>query len=217
MKTNNYTIGYIDHSTEVHNSHLGPSLLMLTQSFDVLKTDSKLCPAVNYNNMIGHCKTPYLILTHQDVTFSPDLLDRIDETIKRVPDFGALGMVGVDNNRSYKWSRCDTIAELDTLDCCFIVLRPDIGARFDEKTFSGLHQYVEDYCGQINRVYGRKVYTILTHAVGLYPGETHSKKIEGNSFLAHHGATFAKRGPCWGDWRMYNQKLQVKWPGIKVT
>lgn len=212
-----FTIGYIDHSAEAHGLYLGPSLEKLEGEFDLDHTDSAQCPAKNYNVMIDRCKTPYLILTHQDVSFSPDLLACINKTIAQRPNFGALGMVGVDGQHAYLWSRPERIASLDTLDCCFIVLRPALKFKFDDVLFDDLHQYVEDYCGQVGRGAGLGVYTILTYAAGLYPGETNSKKLVGDSFLAHHGYTFTKRGACWGTWREYNRRLQEKWHGIQVT
>ena len=94
-----YTIGYIDHNQEVHSRQLGPSLKHLLGEFDVISLPSTVCPATNYNSMIEQCQTPYLILAHQDVTFSPDMLSAIDKTIDCVPEFGALGLKGFNNFR----------------------------------------------------------------------------------------------------------------------
>ena len=212
----NYTIGYVDHDQAVHQRQLGPSIAALRGQFDVLSTNSDKCPATNYNTMLGLCTTPYLILTHQDVTFSPDLLECIDRTIAAVPDFGALGMVGVDKQHQYHWSTPQRIATLDTADCCFLVLRKDLGARFDDVTFDELHQYVEDYCGQVNRIYGKLCHTILIQAAQLsasmqYPGDV------GYGFLRHHGFTWNQRGSCWGKWPEYRRRLEAKWPGLKTT
>ncbi len=92
----NFTIGYINHNPSVYERLLGPSIKNLKGDFDVIFTSDKLLPAQNYNKIISETKTPYLILTHQDVSFSSDLLSCIKETIESLgEDWGALGMVGV--------------------------------------------------------------------------------------------------------------------------
>lgn len=199
-----YTIGYIDHDSNVHTKYLGPSLKALDGEFYVISTTSEKCPASNYNNMLSRCTTPYLILLHQDVTMPSDLLSCIDKTIKQVPDFGALGLVGVDKKKKYFCSSINHIYEVDTLDCCFIMVRKDLGVRFDDVTFDGLHQYVEDYCGQLTRSYNKHIYTIQ------------SDGGEGRPFC-HFGVTYSVRRGCWGNWIKYNRILKNKWPGIKTT
>ena len=205
-----YTIGYIAHDPAVHTRYLGPSLVGLKGEWDELYTSSLQCPAFNYNTMLELCQTPYLILTHQDVSFSPDLLECLDRTVAQVPQFGALGMVGVDSSHRYIWGEPGRVAEVDTLDCCFIVVRKDLGVRFDAATFDELHQYVEDYCGQLIRRHQRKVYTLLMRATGL-------DDKTGASFIHHMGHTFHERGSCWGRWGEYHRRLTVKWPGIQTT
>jgi hypothetical protein len=211
-----YTIGYIDHDPGVHVRHLGPSLASLKGSFAVLKTTSEKCPAANYNKMLDRCKTPYLILVHQDVTLPPDLLASIDRTIAAVPEFGALGMVGVNAAGAPVQASPNAIQEIDTMDCCFIVVRRDLGVRFDERVFDELHQYVEDYCGQLSRVYGRKCYTILAES-GHRITPAHPFNGPAPGMWYHHGHTFFQRGACWGNWPKYHQRLLAKWPGIRTT
>jgi len=80
-----FTIGYIRHNKYVYETYLGPSIDNLEGDFDVLSTTDENKPAANYNELISKCNTPYLILTHQDVTFSPNLLDRLKMTIKETP------------------------------------------------------------------------------------------------------------------------------------
>ena len=197
-----YTIGYIDHDPIVHAKYLGPSLSSLKGDFDVWTTTPKECPAANYNNIIAHSKTPYIILTHQDVAFPSSLLSCIDNTIRQNPAFGALGIVGVDKDKNYLWSKPDAIQQVVTLDCCFVVIRRGL-FKFDADTFDGYHMYVEDYCGQCNSA-GLGCYTILANGG---PGTE----------LNHYGATAAKLGYAWGDWRKYRAKLDAKWPGIRTT
>jgi hypothetical protein len=196
-----FTLGYIAHDPVVHTKYLGPSLLKLHGEYDELLTNSLRCSAVNYNWMLDQCKTDYLILTHQDVSFPADLLERIEATITRVPDFGALGLVGVDHDRQYYQVSPTRVNRVETLDCCFIVIRKDLDLRFDADTFDEYHQYVEDYCGQVTRRLGRSIYTILADP----------------ATFVHHGATYSQRGSCWGRWSEYHRHLQTKWPGLKTT
>ena len=99
-----FTIGYIDHNDDVYNKYLGPSLLNLSGDFDVIKTSSWESPAVNYNHILKKSNNRFVILTHQDISFSKTLLERVEKTITDNPNFGVLGLVGVDSNKQYFWS-----------------------------------------------------------------------------------------------------------------
>jgi hypothetical protein len=213
-----FTIGYIQHNKYVYDAFLGPSINNLQGEFDVLSTTSRNKPATNYNEMISKCNTPYLILTHQDVTFSPDLLDRIKMTICELPNFGAIGMVGVDTQNNYFWSDSQRIYPLDTLDCCFIVIKPDDKLLFDNVTFNDFHLYVEDYCANIQRIHKKSVHTIFINAKET-PITLQYKDVykNSNSFLNHHSYTLSKLGAQWGRFIEYKDKLMEKWPGICTT
>ena len=154
-----YTFGYIKHNEEVNRIHLGASLKNLKGEFSIIATTDKCFPAENYNHILDVCETEYLILCHEDITFPDNLLEKIDETIKLVPDFGCLGIVGVDTDNKYYWSVEDRIFELDTLDCCFILINMKnlSNARFDTDLFGEYHLYVEDFCAQMNRINGKKI------------------------------------------------------------
>ena len=213
-----FTIGYIRHDNHVYETYLGPSINNLEGDFDVISTSDENKPATNYNELISKCNTPYLILTHQDVTFSPDLLDKIKMTICELPDFGAIGMVGVDKKNDYFWSDSQKIYTLDTLDCCFVVIKPDNKLLFDNVIFDDYHLYVEDYCANIQRIHKKGIYTILIESKGM-PTKVGYNEVCKNSksFLHHHSYTFTERGPCWGRYNVYKQKLTEKWPEICTT
>lgn len=196
-----FTFGYIDHDKEVHQKYLGKCLEKTTGKFSIISTTDKKFPAENYNWIVENSTTPYVILTHQDVSFSPNILEDIERTIQTYPDFGAIGMVGVDKKGNYKWSKTPDIYEVDTLDCCFIVINRDSPIRFNQEVFHEYHLYVEDYCGQ-QRNLGRKIYTI-----GMSPGST----------MDHHGATWNKLGPAWGKYRYFRAIFNRMYPGLKTT
>lgn len=203
-----WTIAHIAHDEEVLNKYLRPSINRLTENIDVLSISSvEMFPAKAYNLLVKNCKTPYIILTHEDVSFSADLIQRIEITMEAVPDFGALGFAGPDH-----WSECKKIHEVDTLDSCFVVIRTNNRIRFDEDLFGEYHMYVEDYCAQLNRIYHKGIYTIMTQAM-----TTDAFDDSMPSYLNHHGITARKTGFCWGNYWHYRQLLETKWPKIKTT
>ena len=211
-----FTFGYIEHNSIVLERYLKKSLQGIHPDlYHIITTDDTNVPSVNYNTILEQCKTEYLILTHEDVSFPSDLLECIENTIKLMPDFGVLGMVGVDTDRAYKWSNKNEMYEVDTLDCCFIVLKTNTGVKFDEINFNEYHLYVEDICAQMNRVHNKKNYTILID----------SSEISDNKYvdtyiptkLVHHSATLSKRGAEWGNYLLYKDFLIKKWDNIKTT
>lgn len=211
-----YTIGYIKHNSSVNELHIGPSIENLKGEFKVITTEDTLFPAENYNHILSECKTDYLILSHEDVTFPSNLLEKIEMTITHVPDFGCLGMVGVDESRNYHWSYIDKIVELDTLDCCFLVInmKNRNGIKFDTETFGEYHLYVEDFCAQMKRVNKKKIYTI--GGISAYEKPILKEKTESDS-MGHHSATVSQRGYCWGRYSEFRRILESKWPNIKTT
>lgn len=210
-----FTFGYIRHKQQTHDRYLGKSLAQLQGDFDVVSTTDENFPAFNYNTMLDACRTEYLILTHQDVSFPPDLLERIERTMAALPDFGALGMVGKDVQGYYRWSAPDVIFEVDTLDCCFLIVRADTPARFDTANFGEYHLYVEDFCAQISRLQGKKIYTLLTASGelmdSLYQADFTPVK------LVHHSATVSKMGFGWGRYHEFRSILAQKWGSLQTT
>jgi hypothetical protein len=161
-------------------------------------------------------KTPYIILTHQDVSFSSDLLDRIELTMEALDyNFGALGMVGVDKLGNYRWSEIEKIYQIDTADCCFLIIKTDNDIQFDEIDFNEYHLYVEDYCARLGRLKNQEIYTISTISKESDPNYTY--KLNNDTFLNHHSFTVSNKGFCWGRYSEFKKKLQQKWPGIKTT
>jgi len=210
-----FTIGYIKHNQSVFDKFLGPSIENLKGEFDVICVSDEAYPAENYNALVDMASTPYVILTHQDISFSSDMLQRLQETIEFVGDFGAIGAVGVDQNRTYRWSQRNNIFELDTADCCFIVVRKDSPVKFDDNIFNEYHLYVEDYCAQINRIWKKKIYTFDISATEESPLSV--TNLHKSSSISHHSITVNQRGCAWGKYWEYRQLLENKWPNIKTT
>jgi len=203
-----YTIGYINHNKDVFNEYLGNSILNLDGFFVVLSTSDQDNPAKNYNKLLSRCKTKYLILTHQDISFSKNLLDNIDKTIEELSgNFGALCLVGVDSLGQYFWSDDKIPHEVSTCDGCFVVINTENNLKFDEDIFDDYHLYVEDFCCQLSLI-GEKIYTILT---------TSNVNYNKDSYILHHGSTVSERGFFWGEYTKYKEKFKNKWPGFYTT
>lgn len=209
-----FTIGYIRHDQEVFDRFLGPSIKNLEGDFDVISTTDENFPASNYNEIIDKSDTDYIILTHQDVSFSSDLLSRIESKMNLVGDWAALAMVGVSDDGIYRWSEPSMSFVISSADCCFIVIDKRHGVRFDDETFDEYHLYVEDYCGQAKEKTGFPVCTILTKS-----RESSPERLDESMpmYLNHHSVTVNKRGTAWGRYWEYRKKLEDKWPGIKTT
>lgn len=199
----------------MHDRYLGPSLAGLQGEFEVISTSDADFPAANYNTLLARCETEFLVLTHQDVSFPPDLLERMERTLALLPDCGALGMVGRDRSGNYRWSSPEQVYEVDTLDCCYLVIRRDTAARFDTLNFGEYHLYVEDFCAQITRLRGQKVYTMLIASGeqfdSLYTPDYRPLK------LVHHSATVSQKGFRWGRYDEFRATLARKWGDVQTT
>lgn len=205
------SIAFIDHNGEVYSRCLEPSIGRLeTKPFDILFTDDKEKPAVNYNKMLHDAETKYVLFVHQDISFGADFLDRVKKTIKERPDFGALGIVGQDKSDAYHWGKAGSIFEVEKLDCCCILVNKEHGIRFDEKTFDDFHLYVEDYCLQVKYKLGLSCYTINVEAVEANIENSYMV----NGYAKHHSATVNERGYAWGRYWEYYKKLNKKWHNI---
>lgn len=212
-----FTIGYISHNEDVFNECLGKSLKDLRGEYDIITTTDEKYPAHNYNTIIDKSPNDWVILTHQDISFSPDLLENIERTIKFLRDnqkgIGALGLVGRDkHNKGYAvhWSKQNVVYELETCDCCFIVFDKTNGIRFDEDIFDDYHLYVEDYCMEASKSGG--IYSILTN--GAEASLVDNSQLP-TTYVLHHSKTLGERGTMWGRYREYKQKLNIKW-GVDV-
>lgn len=210
-----YTIGYIKHNEEVHSRYLGPSLESLLGEFDIISTSDEKSPAANYNDIIDQSPNDWIILCHQDISFSNTLILELDYTLSTLNAFdakvGCLGIVGHTFNESkydVKWSEPDDIYLLETCDCCFIVINKSNGLRFDQDTFDDFHLYVEDYCIQAQEFGG--VYTIRSNA-------SEGTSINTGKYISHHSATVTERGTAWGRYWEYKDILNKKWSRIIKT
>jgi beta-1,4-mannosyl-glycoprotein beta-1,4-N-acetylglucosaminyltransferase len=200
-----FTFGWISHNEEAFEKYLGPSLEKINGKYQSIFTDDLKNPAYNYNKIISECKTKWLILCHEDIAFSNDLLDQIKETIKLNPDSKFFGIAGSNGNEIISSNSKDS-KDILTTDSCFIVIDTEnLDLNFDENTFDDFHLYVEDFCVQL----GEKGKTILCDYTEPYnyPDEEENKK----KWILHGGSTYFKSGSQWGRYKEYKEKLNKKW------
>lgn len=201
-----FTFAYINHNPQVYASLLHPSLKALKGEFQIVFRNSNEPPASNYNRMLANSRNRYVIFSHQDMSFSDDLLEKIEKTINAYPDFGVLGHVGMNKQGDYCWNNADRSYEVETLDCCFIVADRENDVFFDEQTFDDCHLYVEDYCMQVKKQTGKICRTILI-----------GRNFHYGSFLMHHSNTLQQQGSNWGKYNLYRDRMKTKWGQIYTT
>lgn len=201
-----FTFAYIDHDKEIHARFLEPSLKQLKGEFDVVFGNNKQSAASNYNLILKNSQNRYVIFSHQDMSFSGDLLEKIEKTIRAYPNFGVLGHVGLDKKGNYCWNNMQKSYEVETLDCCFIVVDRETSVLFDEKTFDDYHLYVEDYCMEVTKQTGKTCRTLLI-----------GRNFHYGSFLMHHSNTFYNQGNNWGCYNFYKDRLKTKWGKVFTT
>lgn len=200
-----YTIGWISHSPETYIKYLGASLAQLKGNYDVLFTSDVNTPAVNYNDIISRCKTRWLILLHEDVAFSDDLLERIDLSIESIGEgFNFLGIAGP-NALGMAGAKQDSLfSHIETIDSCFIVLDTHKKILFDSKTFDDFHCYVEDYCIQT----GGTGHLLLSDCI---EPQKFAQIGDEKKWIHHGGATYFNLGSGWGKYWEYKKRLDLKY------
>jgi hypothetical protein len=214
-----WTIGWISHNKEAFDNYLLPSLSRASGNFNTIYTDDILNPAKNYNNIIDNCKTRWLILCHEDISFSHDLLERIETSISLwgKKDFVFGGIAGPEKYGKVIKSRKNVSDKILTTDCCFIVIDTNNSVRFDEDTFDDFHLYVEDFC--IQSVNNKNGYGSLILCDFLTGNQWRSIDQENkSSWIYHAGYTVSQRGYSWGRYHEYRARLRNKWgEGIQTT
>jgi len=199
------TIGWISHNPDDFNKFLGPSLERINGKFNTDSVPDTLKSSANYNILIERCKTKWIMLCHEDVAFSGDILDSINEAIEMYPDSKFFGFVGANQKGSAK-SFPEKYDDLVTCDSCFIVLNLDgLDNRFDENTFDNYHLHVEDMCMQL----GGNGKTILMNY--LEPNEYLEINHKDKRWIHHGSTTYFQMGSCWGNYQIYKKKLNDKW------
>jgi hypothetical protein len=142
------------------------------------------------NRYLDRSSAPVFGLVHADCWFGPESLAAF--TAAALSGHVA-GIVGVSlPNMRYQWCH-ENPSWVSTLDSCSVFFRRDLGVRFDEQTFDGLHCHVEDICLQA-RARGL--------LVSVPPADARHRSATAN-------------GQAWlDDYCRYRQRLAEKWRGV---
>lgn len=208
-------IGVLNHDDEVFNRFVNQSLHELSDETEVI-IKSGLPPAAAYNQILDECSAQHVLFCHADVLFDQAFIDAAKKATSQIPDYGALGVVGVKKplfrKREYCFARDDQTPSVTTLDSCCILINKGNNLRFDEVTFDEYHHFVEDYCMQVKYVLKRKTHLIASNfSCKTAP----SLDTPMNNYFYHADNTVSTEGGRWGNWGRYKKALDAKW-GRKV-
>jgi hypothetical protein len=140
------------------------------------------------NHYLQDCPDVFGIV-HADTTFHHYAID----TFWRVARLGYVtGMVGIDRHKGYIWSKAiPSITFVETLDCCSVFFRADMGLRFDDKTFDGFHCYVEDLCMQ---AHARKIPVVVPPAEASHHEDSTNDSVWRGEYFRYKDKLLAKWG-----------------------
>lgn len=181
---------------DVYERHLSPCIEAAGLPHIVLQGDENTCLARLYNEVLDSTQQRFVVFSHPDVEFSPDLLANI-------PPSSIVGGVGVvevkkrfwsrSGERSYIWAaEIAEATEVACFDSCLLVADRQLGLRFDDELFDGLHLCVADYCYQARSAGAKCVVPV-------------AERFE------HHSSTVRSEGYSWGNYREYRERLERKW------
>jgi hypothetical protein len=143
------------------------------------------------NHYLDTARRPVVGILHADSSLGPGACD----AFAAAASAGAVaGIVGRDAARRYVWCTQGGGA-VETLDCCSVFLRRDLGLRFDETTFDGFHCHVEDLCMQ---AHARGVPVSVPVAEAAHRGNVNAP--DRARFMAEYGEYKGRLNRKWGTW-----------------
>lgn len=198
-----FTYAYISYKKDVYDQYLKPSLDKIRDKVDII-TKSNIKPSKFHNEVIRESKNDIIIFSHEDVTFSSDILEVINETISDNPNFGVLCVVGKNKSNKNIGALTSTHYNLEFCDPCFFVINKKNNILFDEKTFDEFHFGVEDYCINVKQTLNKDVITL---------------KIKWGSDgdlrnFRHHSYTCKTVKYQWGNYQHYKNLFKKKWNNL---
>jgi hypothetical protein len=209
-----FTYAYITYKKDVFDQHLGPCLEKIKDNVDII-TKSNIRPSKFHNQIIDESPNRFIIFSHEDVTFSKDIIKQIQITIEKTPNFGVLCVVGKNKDNKNIGALASNQYELEFCDPCFFVVDKENPLRFDEKTFDDFHFGVEDYCIGSKEIHNRGTYSIL---INWGKEENHTELNDSPKVFKHHSYTCRTVRYQWGAYAEYKKRFKNKWgklPNIK--
>lgn len=205
-----FTIGWISHNEKDFEKYLGPSIKRLSKGefeFNTITTSDESKSSCNYNKMIEECQTRWLILCHEDVSFSWDFLECLDKTIRYNPEYTFFGFVGASESGTSKSSK-DELFLMETCDSCLIVIDLEKNkCKFDESIFDDFHLHVEDFCMQSGGLGKTILIQYLEENQFVEINDIESRK----SWIYHQSTSCKSDGSWWGEYKKYVDRLNTKW------
>lgn len=202
-----FTFAYITYKNDVYNQYLKPCLDNIRHKVDVI-TKSGLKPSKFYNEVQKESKNRYIIFTHEDITFSSNILEKIQETIEKFPNFGVLCAVGKNEVNKNIMCRASTNYFLKFCDPCFFVIDKDNNYFFDENTFDDFHFCAEDYCVGIKDSQNKDVISLpLNWGIENNPNSENDVM----DAIKHHSYTCRTVRYQWGNYPEYKSRFKKKW------
>jgi hypothetical protein len=199
-----FTYAYITYKKEVYDQHLGPCLDKIKDRVDII-TKPNIKSSKFHNEVINESPNRYIIFSHEDVTFSDDMIDQIEKTISQTPNFGVLCVVGKNEHNKNIGALASNQYNLKFCDPCFFVIDKENPLRFDEVTFDEFHFGVEDYCIGSQELHNRGTYSLLVNW----------GKEDGPSYFKHHSYTCRTVRYQWGNYNEYKKRLKQKWDHLE--
>jgi len=202
-----FTFAYIEYKKDVFDTYLKPCLNKIIENVDVIKK-SNIKPSKFFNIVQEESPNRYIIFSHEDITFSENILQQIEKSINENGNFGVLCVVGKNDVNKNVGALVSTKYELKFCDPCFFVIDRDNNFKFDEVTFDDFHFCVEDYCVGINEKLKK-----MTYSLPLNWGKVHigiDKKPILNS-IQHHSYTSKNIKYQWGNYVEYKKRFKQKW------
>jgi len=217
MKPECITIGVLNHNNDIFDKYVAKSLDTLKGNYELIIEQNKR-PAEAYNSIIKRSKNKYIILLHADVSFNSNFISCVNKSIKKYPDFGAMGILGVKKplfrKLQYIEANEQKMYEVSTLEPSCILINNRHDLIFDNINFDEYHLHVEDYCTQVRKIKKLNIYTMLINTFIAQSSSFDVKNICGDYFV-HYNNTFSMQGARWGHWLKYKKILDNKW-GEKV-
>lgn len=202
-----FTFSYIEYKKDVFDTYLKPCLNSIFNKIDII-SKSNIKPSKFFNLVQKESPNRYIIFSHEDITFSPNLLEQIEKCITEIPNFGVLCIVGKNESNKNIGSLMSTRYELKFCDPCFFVIDRDNNFNFDEIIFNDFHFCVEDYCLGVQEKMKKGTYTLPLNWGKSYLG-TNGDVLLNN--IQHHSFTSKTVKYQWGNYMEYKRRFKEKW------
>ena len=211
------TIGVLNHNNKIFNDFFNKSVNKIKGNHEVI-IKQNLRPATAFNQIIKESKYNYILLTHADVLFDDDFIKSVQKSILTLPNFGAMGVVGVKKPflRKKKYIKACSFKneQVTTLDSCCILINKKHNLKFDDLNFNEYHHFVEDYCMQVKYKLKLKTYLLSTN---FYCDTLNAKSENDKNYFYHGSSTIKEQGARWGKWKHYKNILDKKWNRKVIT